>query len=53
LTEKERDHQIDVFSLILGVEVGALRDLGYLRVEEVSEILRIVKREDRLEEKDS
>jgi hypothetical protein len=46
VTDKERDHQIDVLSLILGVTIGALRELGYFTVEEASRLIRIVKRED-------
>ncbi len=46
MTEEERKHQIDVLSLILGVTIGALRELGYLTAEEASKLIRIVKRED-------
>lgn len=52
MTDEERDHQINVLSLILGATIGALLRLGYLTGEEASAIERIVKRMD-VEAKDS
>lgn len=46
MTDEERAHQIDVLSLILGVTIGALQELGYFTAAEASRLIQIVKRED-------
>lgn len=46
MTDKERDHQIDVLLLILGATVAALQLIGYFKIKEASKIMCIANRAD-------